>query len=46
MANFANLQKECSNLKAFLAAKDVKPPPSGNGVKKRRPSGKKEILKS
>jgi hypothetical protein len=34
MENFANLQNECSNVKALLAAKDVKPPPSGNGIKK------------
>jgi hypothetical protein len=29
MANFANLQKKCSSLKALLATKDLKPTPSG-----------------
>jgi hypothetical protein len=29
MANFSHLQKECTSLKALLAAKDIKPPPTG-----------------
>lgn len=44
MANFANLQKECTSLKALLAAKELKPPPSGIKKPPKWKEGEPEVV--